>query len=114
MHNDELWELERRFWLGGVETYETHMDPQCLMAFPAPAGLLAGPAIVEALRQAPRWAQVELSDQRLARPAPDMAVLAYRARGSRGDGDVYQAYCTSTYRRAGGTWRLAQHQQTPA
>jgi hypothetical protein len=88
------------------------------MAFPAPAGILAGEAILRGLEGASRWASVAFAATAVARPATDLLVLAYRAEGLRdaaAAGAAYVAYCTSTYRLAGdGRWLMVQHQQTPA
>ena len=111
---DELWSIEEQLWTGGQDQYERTLDPKCVMAFPPPAGILAGARIVESLKGAPRWSSVTMSERHLARPTPDVSVLAYRARGERsGASAAYDAYCTSTYRREAGGWRLLQHQQTP-
>ena len=53
-------------------------------------------------------------ETQVARPGDDVLVLAYKAEGRREGAAAYSAYCTSTYRRSGGRWRLVQHQQTPA
>ena len=114
MDDDDLWTAERRLWLDGAEAYAQVLDPACVMAFGPPVGLMSGPQIAESLKGAPRWARVEMAQQRAARASQDVAVLAYHATANREGGEPYQAYCTSTYRRDGETWRLIQHQQTPA
>ena len=114
MTDEEAWAMERAFWTGGAERYREAIDPACVMAFPAPAGIIAGPEIVRSLADAPRWSSVSMVETRVARPADDLLVLAYRAEGRRERAAPYVAYCTSTYRRSGGRWRLIQHQQTPA
>jgi hypothetical protein len=113
MSDENLWEIERHFWLEGADVFAARLDPACLMAFPEPAGVMSGPVIVESLKSAPRWDGLEMADAHLARPADDLAVLAYRALAQRHGAETYQALCTSTYRLDGGTWRLIQHQQTP-
>ncbi len=116
MTDDEAWATERAFWTGGADHWRDALDPACVMAFPAPAGIVAGGAeIVRSLADAPRWSSVRMAEARISRPAADLLVLAYRAEGRRGEGAAYHAYCTSTYHRSGdGRWRLVQHQQTPA
>ncbi len=109
---DELWTTEHRLWLDGAGAYGELMAPRCVMAF-GPMGILEDDAIVESLRGAPRWTQVEMADQVLAQPTPDVAVLAYRAQARRDGAEPYAALCTSTYLRIGEGWRIAQHQQTP-
>jgi len=113
MRDDDLWAVERRLWLDDLDAYAAILDPACVMAFPPPAGLMGGAEIAESLTGAPRWADVEMAERRLAQAANDIAVLAYRAAARRAGSGPYHAYCTSTYRRDGGTWRLIQHQQTP-
>jgi hypothetical protein len=108
----DLWTIEHRLWLDGAEAYADLMAPRCVMAF-APMGILQDQAIVDSLRGAPRWTFVEMTGQVLARPMPDLAILAYRARARRDGADPYAALCTSTYLRLGERWRIAQHQQTP-
>lgn len=113
-NDEELWSLEERFWTGGVEHYERALDPECVMAFPPPAGIMVGRGIVEGLKGAPRWSSVTMADRRLARPSADIGVLAYRAKGVRDGAPAYEAYCSSTYRRTSDDgWLLVQHQQTP-
>ena len=115
MGDDEAWCMERAFWTGGAEHYRDALDPACVMAFPAPAGIIAGPGIAESLAGAPRWSSVGMSEAHVARPADGLLVLAYKAKGERDGAAPYTAHCTSTYRRADdGRWRLVQHQQTPA
>lgn len=109
---DNLWDLEQAFWTGGEEVYAGALDPECLMVFPN-VGVLDAAAAVEGLKSAPRWSAVAMTEQRLARPSPDVATLAYRARGERDGVAVYEAWCSSSYRRVDGGWRLFQHQQTP-
>lgn len=113
MNDETLWLLEEQFWTGGEDHYLEALDPECVMAFPAPAGILAGPGIIESLQGAPRWSSVAMSDRHLLRPSSDIVVLAYRAEGRREGAPPYQAYCMSGYRHAGEGWRLFQHQQTP-
>ncbi|ACP25783.1 hypothetical protein NGR_c20200 [Sinorhizobium fredii NGR234] len=112
MDDREAWDRERRLWLEGAGVYQQLLDDECLMAF-APVGILSGAEIIRALDGAPRWLDVEMTEQRSARPNDSVLVLAYRA-DARRDPDVsYAAYCTSTYARTGEDWRLIQHQQTP-
>lgn len=114
MPDTNPWDLERRLWLEGAAAYEALLDPACVMVFPAPVGVLSGPAIPQSLAGAPRWAEVEMEDAHVARPTDDLAVLAYRAVARRAGDPPYRAWCSSTYGRTDGVcWRLVQHQQTP-
>lgn len=114
MEDPEAWAMERAFWIGGAAHYRTALDPACVMVFPAPTGRLDGPQITESLNAAPRWSTIDMADRHVARPAPDLLVLAYAATGLREDSAPYRALCSSTYRRTPDGWRLVQHQQTPA
>lgn len=112
--NDPLWKIEERLWTGDGEDVAAALDPACMMAFPQVGILNGAPAILESLRGAPRWVNIEIKDQTLARPEESLAVLAYRARAKRlGDESAYAAVCTSTYVARQGVWRMVQHQQTP-
>lgn len=42
MVEDAVWQCEEDFWVGPPQVTVAMPDPDCLMAFPAPAGLLAG------------------------------------------------------------------------
>lgn len=111
--DEDLWSLEERLWTSGVEQYERTLDPECVMAFPPPTGIMVGRGIFESLKGAPRWSSVTMAERHVARPSSDVGILAYRARGVRDGAPAYEAYCSSTYRRTPGGWRLVQHQQTP-
>jgi hypothetical protein len=116
MTDEEAWRMEERFWTGGEDHYRGALDPACVMAFSAPAGIIAGIGIVQGLAGAPRWTSVAMTETHVGRPSDGLLVLAYKARARRDGGAApYDAYCTSTYhRRADDRWRLVQHQQTPA
>jgi len=107
----DLWSLERRLWIDGIEAYEELMTADCIMVF-GPVGILQGAEIVESLKQAPRWSDVAMTKRAEKTPAEGIAVLAYHARARRDGGDDYAALCTSTYVLKDGGWRIAQHQQT--
>ena len=114
MTDGEFWDVERSLWLEGAETFRRWMAAECLMVFPPPAGILAGPAILEGLASAPRWRRVGLEDRQLRRTGEAAVALAYRAEASRPGTEPHRALCSSTYVREAGDWWLVQHQQTPA
>lgn len=109
----DLWNSERRLWLEGVSAYEELMTAECVMAF-GPMGVMDRDAILGALRDAPRWAEVDMTEKTQAVQAENVVVIAYRARANRPGAEPYEAICTSTYVRVDGHWLIAQHQQTPA
>lgn len=114
MEEETLWQLERAFWLEGDAFYRRTLDPEALMIFPEPAGMMCGEAAIAALAGKPRWQRVEMNERRALALARNAVALAYRASASRGDGHSYQALCSSTYRRKGDKWLLCIHQQTPS
>ena len=114
MTDEDAWRMEERSWTGGEDHRREVLDPACVMAFPPPAGIIQGPGIAQSLAGAPRWSSVTMAETHAGRPSEDLLVLAYKARGRRDGAAPYDAYCTSTYRKAGDRWRLVQHQQTPA
>jgi hypothetical protein len=78
-----------------------------------PMGIMQRDEVIESMREAPRWTDVEFNDRSEVRYEPVTVVLAYRARATRDKGGTYEAICTSTYISQGRHWRVAQHQQTP-
>ena len=112
MDDEAIWRAEEAFWTGGEAYYAQALDPECLMVFPG-IGALDARAAVEGLKQAPRWRSVVFAQQRIARPADEIATLAYRASAQRDWDAPYEAWCSSSYRHAAGRWLLFQHQQTP-
>ena len=113
MDDEAVWSLEERFWKGDEDFYSATLAPECIMAFPAPAGIMTGAQIVESLKGAPRWSSISMEERRTARPAAGLVIIAYRAEAKRAGADPYCACCTSTYGRTTDGWRLLQHQQTP-
>ncbi|WP_160382068.1 nuclear transport factor 2 family protein [Pseudooceanicola pacificus] len=107
----KLWDIEELLWTGGTDALRNRLAPACLMSFPG-TGVLEGEAILDSLKDAPRWQQVAMDSRHLAR-TDGLAVLCYTASALR-DGDApYRAMCSSTWARTGDGWRLVQHQQTP-
>ena len=91
MNEVAIWSLEEQFWMEAEIYYRSALDPECIMGFPAPVGIIVGKAILESLAQA----------------------LGYRARATRRGAEPYQAFCTSCYRASVGGWKLFQHHQSP-
>ena len=113
MDAQSIWALEERFWLEGSSVYDDLLDPACLMAFPG-IGVVRAADVLDSLKQAPRWASVEISSRTMGRAGAKVLVLGYTAEGRRDGADPYRCFCTSTYRADGERWRLVQHQQTMA
>ncbi len=114
MDDQRVWAFEESLWTADADRYRSSIDEQCLMVLPKPPFAMSGRQAVDAVAATPRWDRVELSERRVARPQEGMIVVAYKARAGMDGGEVYEAHCTSTYRRlAHDEWRVVQHQQTP-
>ena len=113
MDDEQIWEREIRFWLKGSPALEDLLDPACLMVLPGRGVLQAADAIAS-FNQAPLWKTVALSDQALSRVDDSLIVLDYTAEAKRDGQKPYRCMCTSTCRADGQTWRMVQHQQSPA
>lgn len=110
--HDQAWEIENRLWTGGIQAYEDHMAKDCVMVFPAPVGILDYYAVIEALKDAPRWDDVQFNRKLASACGNDILTLAYLGRGLKGT-EQYEAFCSSTYHRFSEGWKIIQHQQTP-
>ncbi|MEO8531309.1 MAG: nuclear transport factor 2 family protein [Deltaproteobacteria bacterium] len=113
MDTSTFIDLERAFWLQGEAFFKDNLDPEAIMVFPDPVGVMHGDAIARSLKDAPRWDDVEI-DLIQNRIGENVAVLAYRASALRGNEPPYAALCGSVYERRDDQWVLCFHQQTPA
>lgn len=114
MDDERVWAFEESLWTGDADQYRKLIDQECLMVVPEQPYVLQGDAAVEAVADTPRWTSVKIADGRIVRPQEGLIVVAYAVSASRGEGDAYEAHCTSTYRRLSeDEWRVVQHQQTP-
>lgn len=114
----DLIDLEHRAWgalaTGGAAAaahYEDVLADDVLMLLPGGLVIDDRQQVIDSMRGAP-WDEFELADERVLDLDERTAVVAYRATARRGDHD-YEALFNSTYVRAGDSWRLALHQQTP-
>ena len=110
---EDFWKFEQSLWVEGTPAYEKLLHPNCIMVFPAPAGIIGAEAILNGIDGAPRWLSVKLDEQSSLEANGDTVILAYRAEGRRQGSPAYRAFCSSTYVRHAGEWRIIQHQQTP-
>jgi len=113
MDEQQLWTTEERFWLEGASLFENLLDPACLMVFPG-MGVMRAADILASLKQAPRWTSVAMTDRAFSPAGDAVIVLGYAAEAKRDGQKPYRCMCTSTYRADGQTWRMVQHQQSPA
>ena len=49
MNEVAIWSLEEQFWMEAEIYYRSALDPECIMGFPAPVGIIVGKAILESL-----------------------------------------------------------------
>lgn len=115
---EELLSLERAGWEAlsssgeaATDFYREVLAAEVLMLFPGGMVVDDRDAVIASMGGAP-WTSFELSDERVLALGDSAAVVAYRARASRG-GDEYEALVNSTYVHQDGAWKLALHQQTP-
>lgn len=113
MSDGGIWKVETGFWLDGPKFYDEHMISAAQMVFPDPVGILKGREILNGLKEAPRWASVEMVEKSKL-SLEGTLVLAYRATGKREGETSYVALCSSTYVHRDEVWNLISHQQTPA
>jgi len=109
---EDLWRIEESLWTGGADLYANVLHPECVMAFPDPAGVMRRDQILGGVANAPRWSGVEMLGRVFAEPSEGVAIMAYRAKAMRaGEKNPYSAICTSAYVARSGEWRMVQHQQ---
>ena len=113
---DDLLAIERDLWKNDVELYRRHTSPEALFSF-AETGVIdrrtALAAIAGEVANGRRWAEADLSEVRVLEPAPNVALLLYRAKARWNTGpEVHEALCSSLYVRQDGVWILVHHQQS--
>lgn len=113
MNDDRIWDFERELWTGSADAYDRKVSDKVVMALPAMPYLFDAEAARDAVKDTPRWDEVEFVESCVERPEEGLIAIAYRAKARRGD-ETYHALCTSTLRRIeSGDWEVIQHQQTP-
>ncbi|MDX1631481.1 MAG: nuclear transport factor 2 family protein [Thermoanaerobaculia bacterium] len=110
---DDLIRIERMLWEGGADTYRENLDTECLLVFPDMVGVSSRDEVASSVEEGERWREVELEVEGILEPAPDVALLIYRASAVRGEDETYRALVSSGYVKRGGAWNLMFHQQTP-
>lgn len=113
---EQLFEIERGFWIEGRGYFAAHLDDRCLLAFPQSGemhGLFPREAVASTATSANRWRDLEISDRHLLILSEDVAIISYRTDVTRADGVAYSALIGSVYVRRSGAWLLASHQHSP-
>ena len=114
MDDDRVWSFEQSLWTGDADNYREKIDDEYLAVVPQPPFVLQGKDAIEAMAATPRWARVTFSDNHIVRPQEGLIVIAYSVKAERTGERMYEAHCTSVYRRLEHeVWRVVQHQQTP-
>ena len=109
----DLMELERKFWTGNAEFFRQHLDEKCLTAFKDRAGVQNKEAIAGMVKEGETWRNLKMDEKGFVVLDPNAVILTYEADGDRKNGEHYQAVVSSGYVRRDGGWKLAFHQQTP-
>jgi hypothetical protein len=114
----ELLELEHRGWEAlrdgaGADFYGSTMTEDGVMVLAN--GVVADrAAVVDSLRDAPRWQRFEIDSPRVVRTGADSAALVYTGRAWRDAAEEpFVGAMVSTYLRSDQGWRLAVYTQTP-
>ncbi len=93
------------------------LAPDCVMIFPGGAIFDASstPSLNDILtRQDMKpWTQYKISDVHVLNLGQEAASISYSVEAWRHD-TAYEALITSIWRRAGNSWQLVLHQQTPS
>lgn len=113
---DELFDIEHGFWLGGKDHFAEHVDDQCLLAFPQMGemhGVHSREEVAATATTSNRWRDLNVTDRHHLRVGEEVAIISYRADVTRADGHPYSALVSSAYVRGAGGWKLAFHQHSP-
>jgi hypothetical protein len=112
---DDLYHIEKGFWLRGREHFIEYLDENCLLAFPQRGemhGVFDREHVAATATPSNRWRDLTMSDRHFL-VTGDFAIISYRADVMRADGQPYAALVSSGYVRRAGVWKLAFHQHSP-
>jgi hypothetical protein len=111
MDIEKLLKIEKGFWHEGAEYYNRHISNKAVFVFP---GMRLGKEDgVKAADQAPRWDELEITDEKLIEISNKVAVLTYHAKARRKGQEPYSGNITTIYRLERGEPKMIFHQQTP-
>jgi Domain of unknown function (DUF4440) len=105
-------DAERRLWLEGADAFRDLLHADAIMTLPMPNPVLSGRAILDSIKDLPRWDEVTFRSVRES-SRDNAHVFAYEAEGRRDGHDPYRAACLSVWTRETDGWRLAAHSQLP-
>lgn len=106
-----LWDMEERFWTGGLDSARATTAKNAVMIFPYPLGILQGDEIWSRLIPGAPWRSVGMTGRTVSERR-DLAIITYRVSAEKADEPIYQALCASTYLRDDGNWIRMSHQET--
>ena len=109
----DLLNLERKFWTGDAEFYRRHLDEKCLTVFKGMAGVFNREDIAVQAKNGHHWTNLQLMEKGFVQPSEDFAILSYEMSGEREDGAPHRALASTGYVRRYGDWKMTFHQQTP-
>lgn len=113
---NELYEIEKGFWLKGKQFFLKYVDDQCLLAFPQAGemhGVHSREDIAATANSDNRWRNLTINQRHLLHASDDFAIISYKAEVLRVDGEPYAAIVSSVYVRRPLGWKLAFHQHSP-
>ena len=112
---DDLFSIEKGFWLSGSGHFLEHLDMRCLLAFPQSGemhGVFDREQVAATATIPNRWRDLTMSNRQLLSMG-DVAIISYKADVTRADGEPYAALVSSAYVRRDAGWKLAFHQHSP-
>ena len=103
--------IEKGFWFNGADYYRQHVLDEAVFVFP---GMVLGKEDgVAAADQAPRWDELQITDEKLIEVADDTSLLTYHAKGQRVGSEPYTGNITTLYKMSDGQPKMLFHQHTP-
>jgi hypothetical protein len=111
--HDDLLALEKDFWTGDAQFFETNTDRNCLVAFPDMAGVMSNADLAETAKNPNRWRKLEIELKGIVEPANNVVLVSYEARAVRENGEPYKALVSTGYVRRSDGWKMMFHAHTP-
>jgi hypothetical protein len=108
---EEILEIERKFWTGGPEVYRDHAHDECTVVFSQMAQTMAREEVA-GTAQSGRWCNVEIDPKVFRQLSAISLLVVYECHAVRRDGRVQHVYASSLYVSRDDGWKLTFHQQT--
>jgi hypothetical protein len=108
-----LLEKEKGFWLNGADYYERNISSDCVMLMPGVPKKLFSEQIIDMMKTASRWEEVEVTDFMVEELVEALKIVTYKVKALKeNESDYYSALVSSLYRRDGDSYKLIFHQQS--